>query len=389
MSSAWLLPEHIADVLPSQARQVEELRRSLLDTARSYGYELVIPPLLEYLESLLSGMGKSLDLRTFRLIDQLSGKTMGVRADTTPQVARIDAHLLNRVGLTRLCYCGPVVHTHVATVQSTREPLQFGAEIYGHHGLEADLEILDLGLDCARRVGMKGIHLDLGDARVLSAICPQGGGIENAQSQWFDAFAAKDAFRIEAMTTSLPAQVREAVLCLLKLYGDPSKVLTQARRLLSRFPDALAACDDLAWLVTRIVRTHPDIELSIDLGHSGGNAYYTGPCFTLYAQGSAAALIRGGRYDAIGAIFGRNRPAVGLSLDVKVIAELMGASSQRKAIRAPSNDSLALRDCIRGLREQGHTVLCVLPGHENEVQEFECDRELVQFADDEWRVKAC
>src|SRR5689334_14608534 len=170
MSSAWLLPEHIADVLPAQARHIEELRRGLLDVARSYGCELVMPPLLEHIESLLSGTGRELDLKTFKLVDQLSGRMLGVRADTTPQVARIDAHLLNRAGVTRLCYCGPVLHARPSGMHATREPLQFGCEIYGHAGLEADIEIQDLALDCLRRTGLRGATLDLGDARMVRAL---------------------------------------------------------------------------------------------------------------------------------------------------------------------------------------------------------------------------
>jgi ATP phosphoribosyltransferase regulatory subunit len=170
MSSAWLLPEHLADVLPHRARRIEELRRSLLDAARTYGYELVMPPLLEHLESLLSGTGSELDLRTFKLVDQLSGRTLGVRADTTPQVARIDAHLLNRTGVTRLCYCGPVLHTHPIGPAATREPLQFGAEIYGHAGLEADLEVAQLAIDCLSRAGIRSLVFDMADARILSGL---------------------------------------------------------------------------------------------------------------------------------------------------------------------------------------------------------------------------
>src|SRR5882762_3248704 len=165
MSSAWLLPEHIADVLPAQARHIEELRRGLLDVARSYGCELVMPPLLGHIESLLSGTGRELDLKTFKLVDQLSGRTLGLRADTTPQVARIDAHLLNREGVARLCYCGPVLHARPASPLATREPLQFGAEIYGHAGLEADLEVQELALDGLAAAGMQSLAIDLGDAR--------------------------------------------------------------------------------------------------------------------------------------------------------------------------------------------------------------------------------
>ena len=193
MSSAWLLPEHIADVLPAQARHIEELRRGLLDVAAGYGCELVMPPLLEHIESLLSGTGRELNLKTFKLVDQLSGRTLGVRADSTPQVARIDAHLLNRTGVTRLCYCGPVLRTRPAGIHASREPLQFGAEIYGHAGLEADLEIQDLALDCLRRAGLAEVTLDLGDARIVRALIGDERLPVTQREAIHAALAAKDA----------------------------------------------------------------------------------------------------------------------------------------------------------------------------------------------------
>src|SRR5512145_1529900 len=201
MSSAWLLPEHIADVLPAQARHIEELRRGLLDVARSFGCELVMPPLMEHIESLLTGTGHDLDLKTFKLVDQLSGRTLGVRADATPQVARIDAHLLNRAGVTRLCYCGPVLHTRPSGMQATREPLQFGAEIYGHAGLEADLEVQDLALDCLRDAGLVEATLDLADARIVRALLD---GVDSARRADIQAaLASKDVSVIGELCAAL------------------------------------------------------------------------------------------------------------------------------------------------------------------------------------------
>src|SRR5687767_13256348 len=219
MSSAWLLPEHIADVLPAQARHIEELRRGLLDVARGYGFELVMPPLLEHLESLLSGTERELDLKTFKLVDQLSGRTLGVRADTTSQVARIDAHLLNREGVTRLCYCGPVLHTRPSGFQATREPLQFGAETYGHAGLEADLEILDLALDCLGGAGVASVTLDMGDARILRGLL-DGTSVDATQMTALTAaLAAKDLSALSALSQGLPAAVQTGLKALLRLYG--------------------------------------------------------------------------------------------------------------------------------------------------------------------------
>ena len=205
MMSAWLLPEHIADVLPARAKQVERLRRTLLDVASGYGYELVIPPLLEHLESLLSGTGSELDLLTFKLVDQLSGRTVGMRADSTPQVARIDAHLLNRDGVTRLCYCGPLLHTLPSGLHGTREPLQFGAEIFGHAGLEADLEVIDLALDCATAVGLRSATLDMSDARIVCGLLANEVTHTSLGHALVDALAAKDGALVAELSTASAA----------------------------------------------------------------------------------------------------------------------------------------------------------------------------------------
>lgn len=386
MSSAWLLPEHIADVLPAQARRIEDLRRRLLDLARGYGFELVMPPLLEHLESLLSGTGHALDLRTFKLIDQLSGRTMGVRADTTPQVARIDAHLLNRQGVARLCYCGPVLHTRPSGMHATREPLQFGAEIYGHHGLEADLEVIELALDGLRAAGIEAPVLDLGDARIVRGALA-GVALDATQLEAVvDALAAKDAAQLRALSQRLPSESRDALNTLLGLYGDAT-VLGRARHVLPRRALIAKALDDLAWLAEHLQRTHPDVRVGFDLGDMSGYAYYSGTRFAAYAAGSSDALVRGGRYDEVGAVFGRNRPAVGFSLDLKALAALQPPGAVRGAVRAPWSEDENLRQAIRRLRGLGETVLCILPGHEHEVEEFDCDRELVAV-DGQWVLRA-
>jgi ATP phosphoribosyltransferase regulatory subunit len=375
MSSAWLLPEHVADVLPAQARHIEELRRGLLDVAASYGCELVMPPLLEHLESLLSGTGRELDLKTFKLVDQLSGRTLGVRADATPQVARIDAHLLNRAGVTRMCYCGPVLHTRPSGMHATREPLQLGAEIYGHAGLEADLEIQDLALDCLRRAGLAGTTLDLGDARLVRALIGERAGAATLDAL-HGALAAKDATALASAAAPLTERQRRALHDLLTLYGG-EEVIGEARRLLPGDPAIVAALDDLERLAAHARAAHADVAVGYDLADVGGYAYYTGARFAVYAEGSSDAIARGGRYDEVGAIFGRNRPAVGFSLDLKDLADLVRQAPRRPAIRAPWSDDAALRSAVRRLREQGETVLCMLPGHEQEGEEFACDRALV------------
>ncbi|RQO63197.1 ATP phosphoribosyltransferase regulatory subunit [Paucibacter sp. KBW04] len=386
MASAWLLPEHLADVLPSQARRIEEMRRELLDMARTYGCELVMPPLLEHLESLLSGAGHELDLKTFKLVDQLSGRSLGLRADTTPQVARIDAHLLNRAGVTRLCYCGPVVHTRPSGLHATREPLQFGAEIYGHAGLEADLEVQEMALEVVRRAGLKNPTLDLGDARLVRGVLGDVALSPAELEAVIAALATKDPVALQAMGSVLPAEVLSGLQTLLTLYGGV-EVLAQARAQLPAHPAIHAALNDLQWLAEHLQQTHPEVSLSFDLADLVGYAYYSGARFALYAAGSSDAILRGGRYDEVGAVFGRRRPAVGFSLDLKTLVALTPDKGLRAAVRAPWGGDAAQRAAVRALREAGETVVCVLPGHEHEGDEFECDRELLRVGQ-EWVLRA-
>lgn len=386
--SAWVLPDHIADVLPSEARHIEELRRELLDTARGYGYELVMPPLLEHLESLLTGTGEALGLQTFKLVDQLSGRSLGLRADTTPQVARIDAHLLNRRGVARLCYCGPVLHTRPDRPHATREPLQFGAELYGHAGLEADFEVMLLALDCLRATKAGPLTVDMADARIVRALLA-GQTLAPAQlAQVHAALAAKDSTELAALTRDFAAPAREGLRALIRLYGD-AKVLDEAARVLPKSPLVDEALAQLRWLAGHV---DGDVRTSYDLADLRGYAYYTGVRFGIYTPGASDALVRGGRYDEVGAVFGRNRPAVGFSLDVKELAGVAAKRPLKPAIRAPwldagAAEAAALRSAIASLRRDGETVVCVMPGHESEVDEFHCDRELAHAAG-RWVVRA-
>lgn len=380
--SAWVLPDHIADVLPSEARHIEELRRDLLDMARCYGYELVMPPLLEHLESLLTGTGKTLDLQTFKLVDQLSGRTMGLRADSTPQVARIDAHLLNRRGVTRLCYGGPVLHTRPASPHATREPLQFGAEIYGHAGLEADLEVLQLALDCLKAAKVSSFAVDMADARIVRSLLAGVHVDADILAQVHEALAAKDRSELVQLTRDFPAASRDGLLVLVQLYGD-AKVLDEAGKTLPALPAISEALANLKWLASHL----DDTCVTFDLADLRGYAYYSGVRFAIYAPGVSDALVRGGRYDEVGAVFGRKRPAVGFSLDIKTLVQVVEARPLRAAIRAPWGESPALRQAIASLRSRGETVVCVLPGHESEIDEFQCDRELAEVAG-QWIVQA-
>lgn len=386
-SSSWQLPDQIADVLPSEARHIEELRRMLLDAARSYGYELVMPPLLEHLESLLTGTGEALGLQTFKLVDQLSGRTLGLRADSTPQVARIDAHLLNRQGVTRLCYCGPVLHTRADRPHATREPLQFGAEIYGHAGLEADLEVQCLAIEALRAAGFGPLQVDMADVRIVNGLLAGAGLSGPALSRIHAALALKDTAELQALLreqTGLSKAAVNGLRALPELYGDRS-VLTEARRALAGIEGIAAALDDLERMDRQLAGLYPQLALSFDLADLRGYAYYSGIRFAIY--GSGEELARGGRYDEVGAVFGRKRPAAGFSLDLKELVSVLPARPLRPAVRAPWGADPDLRRAIAGLRAQGQTVVCVLPGHEHEVHEFDCDRELVRVAE-QWLVQA-
>jgi len=381
--SAWILPDHIADVLPCEARHIEELRRNLLDTARCFGYELVMPPLMEHLESLLTGSGVALDLQTFKLVDQLSGRMMGLRADSTPQVARIDAHLLNRSGVTRLCYCGPVLHTRAGSPQATREPLQLGAEIYGHAGLEADVEVLTLSLCCLKAANVSSFSVDLADARLVKALL--AGVHFNAErlAALHSALAAKDTAELISLTRQLPDQVRQGLLALVQLYGD-ERVLDEAEKALQPLPDVHTALQNLKHIAQQL----HGVKVSFDLADLHGYAYYTGVRFAIYAPKACDALVRGGRYDEVGAVFGRSRPAAGFSLDLKTLASLVDSPPMQNAIVAPwqGNDA-ALNAAIATLRLDGEIVVCVLPGQSGSVEGFFCDRELIEVAG-QWVVQA-
>ena len=382
MSSAWLLPEHIADVLPAEARRIEDLRRSLLQMARSYGFEQVMPPLLEHLESLLTGTGEALDLQTFKLVDQLSGRTLGLRADTTPQVARIDAHLLNRKGVARLCYCGPVLHTRADRPHATREPLQFGAEIYGHAGPEADLEAQVLAIASLRAAGIKDLSVDMADVRIVNSLLAGATIPAKTLALIHVALAAKDASELDSLTArlkDLSVAARQALKYLLQLYGDV-QVLDEAQNALKSFAGVSEAIKNLKWLAAHV----GDVKVTFDLADLRGYAYYSGTRFAVYGHG--AELARGGRYDEVGAVFGRNRPAAGFSLDLKELVSVLPPRPLKAAICAPWGDDASLNAAIARLRARGETVTCLLPGHENEVNEFDCDRELVTAAG-QWVVQ--
>ncbi len=380
--STWLLPENIADVLPSEARKIEELRRRLLDRFRSYGYEMVMPPMLEYIESLLTSGGSDLNLRTFKLVDQLSGRTLGLRADITPQVSRIDAHLLNRQGVTRLCYAGVVLHTRPRGLHATREQIQIGAEIYGHAGLEADLEIQQLMLDSLHLGGLSKVRLDLAHGGVLAALLELEPAAPSLGESLYDALASKDVPRLNELTANLGQVPREALRALPSLYGDAS-VLQIARGLLPNLPAIARALDDLAFLAGQV----EGAEVMIDLADLRGYAYHSGVMFSAYLDSVPNAVARGGRYDDVGLAYGRARPATGFSLDLREVARISPVDARGSAILAPWKHDEPLRAAaISALRDAGEVVIQALPGHDHDLDEFAADRVLIE-RDGQWTVE--
>ncbi len=378
----WLLPEYIADVLPAEARKIEDLRRRILDNFRLYGYELIMPPMLEYLESLLTATGQDTDLFTFRLIDQLSGRTMGIRADMTTQVARIDAHLLNRTSVTRLCYAGSVLHARPSGLYATREPLQIGAEIYGHAGLEADAEIQELARISLELAGIADISLDLSHVGVLRALLEAEPGAKKHESSLFSLLEAKDISGIAALTRNWAAPMRDALLALPSLYGDIS-VIAHARQTLPKLLGIARALDELEALAEMA----NGAGVSIDLADLRGYHYHSGVMFAAYVPGLPNALARGGRYDHVGEAFGRARPATGFSIDLRELSQLVPCAEPMTAIRAPWGKSPALRAKIGELRQAGEVVIQSMPGQKDEQEEFVCDRELVQGNNGSWTLK--
>jgi ATP phosphoribosyltransferase regulatory subunit len=369
----WLLPEHIADVLPSEARKIEELRRLMLDNFRRYGYELVMPPLMEYVESLLTGAGADTDLRTFKLVDQISGRMLGLRADMTTQVARIDAHLLNRASVTRLCYAGSVLHTRPSGLHATREPFQIGAEIYGHAGLEADAEIQELALGSLALAGFSDMRLDLTHVGVLHAILAQDPSAKKDYDVIVALLRSKDVPGLQQQTAGYNDITRAALLALPGLYGDV-EVLKRAREALPALPGITHALAELAALAASAIGR---AEVAIDLADLRGYQYESGAIFALYVPGLPNAVARGGRYDHVGEAFGRARPATGFSLDLRELARLLPTAERKHSIRAPWGNAPELKEKIAELRKCGEVVIQSLPGHSDEQDEFECDRALV------------
>ena len=347
----WLLPEGISDVLPQEARRLEQMRRGLLDLFACCGYELVVPPLIEYVDSLLTGAGADLDLRTFKLIDQMSGHMMGLRADTTPQVARIDAHILNRSGVVRLCYASNVLHARPLHPLATREPFQIGAELYGHAGLAADAEVLRLAAAALKTIGVSGSRFDLGHTGVLRALLVSDSASDLRVDEIVAALSSKDGAALDAAIRGMSDRAQRGLRALLRLHGGMG-VLSQARQDLTGSAEIGAALDDLEELVRRAGID----DVHIDLADLHGYRYHTGVTFASYLPGLPGALVRWGRYDDIGRAFGRARPATGFSIDLRDLTRI-SANDEPRAILAPPDADASMSNFIAALRDAGETVV--------------------------------
>lgn len=373
----WLLPEDIADVLPAEARKVESLRRAILDLYQSYGYELVAPPILEFLDSLLTGTGSDLNLQTFKLVDQLSGRTLGLRADMTPQVARIDAHLLNREGVTRLCYAGSIAHARTPVGSSAREELQLGAEIYGCATWEADFEAISLLLKTLSVAGLNKVYLDLSHAGVLEGILDGQTIAKTDIEALYSLLQSKDRPRLAIWAKCLPAKSAEALMALTELNGPCAQVLANAKKALPKHKLIDEALAQLEMLISATAALSSDVELSVDLADLRGYQYHSGVMFAAYVDKLPQPIARGGRYDHVGQAFGRPRPATGFSMDLLTLANLAPVAQRKSAIVAPWAFDADLAIKIAELRNAGEVVIQAISGDAVETAEYFCDRELV------------
>lgn len=385
----WLLPEGIDELLPPQAMALEQLRRRLLDLYASWGYELVFPPFIEYLESLLSGTGGDLDLATFKLTDQLSGRTLGVRADITPQVARIDAHQLRREQPTRLCYVGTVLKTRSDGFAASRAPVQVGAELFGHDGAESDLEILLLMLETLEAAGIEAPYIDLGHVGIFRGLARQAGLDQSQELALFDALQRKAVPEIGSLVASysLDPAIAGILLALPGLSGDDA--LTRAESLLAGAGEAVkASLAELKRVADLLLQQRPGLKVHFDLSELRGYHYHTGLVFAAFLPGLGQEVARGGRYDQIGEIFGRARPARGFSADLKQLLRLGHVDPQAtRRVFAPAAADSALEQRIAQLRTGGVCVIRELPGQSGSAVELGCDGQLVK-QDQAWEIEA-
>jgi ATP phosphoribosyltransferase regulatory subunit len=378
----WLLPEYIEDVLPAEAAHIESLRRSLLDILDLHGYQLVMPPMLEYLESLITGVGHDLDLATFKVVDQLTGRLMGVRADITPQAARIDAHMLNNLGVTRLCYAGSVLRTKPDGLAQTRQPIQLGAELFGHVGMEADIEIQRLMVKTLQAAGVKALQIDFSHVGIFDSLMSKVQANDSLKQSIYQALQSKDQTEVKALAQDFDAETRQALCRLTQLNGDAS-ILAAAAKDLPKTPEITHALNDL----NQVAKDLADlgVGISFDLAELRGYHYHSGMVFAAYAKGCSGPLAFGGRYDEVGQAFGRARAATGFSLDLRGLVKALPALQVKKGILVPYGNDESLLKIINTLRSSGEKVVQELPGHEAHNKELGCDRKLVSQAG-QWLV---
>lgn len=383
-AETWLLPDGVQDILPAGAARLESLRRRLLDLFKVHGYELVMPPLMEYLESLLTGSGHDLDLMTFKITDQLSGRLMGVRADITPQVARLDAHCLPSPHAARYCYAGTVLNTRPQSLEASRNPVQIGAELYGHAGVAADIEVLRLMLDMLAASGIAEPHLDLGHVGIFRQLARAAGLDAHTESRLFDIYQRKSLPELQALAADLPKADWFAALG--ELSGDTGVLAVAAERLDDAPASVRQALADLSAVVGAIRVSHPAVRLSVDLSELRGYHYHTGLVFAAYVSDSATEIAKGGRYDHIGEAFGRARPATGFSADLKSLLAHATAPEPVRRVLAPAGTESGLLAAIAGLRAAGTVVVQALPGDQAAAADLGCNAVLAGQGD-VWRVE--
>jgi ATP phosphoribosyltransferase regulatory subunit len=384
----WILPQGIEEALPEQAASLECLRRDLLDLYSSWGYEMVMPPFIDHIESLLTGTGRDLDLQTFKLVDQLSGRTLGIRADMTPQAARIDAHQLNREVPTRLCYIGTVLHTRSDGFGSSRSPLQVGAELYGHAGVESDVEILDLMLSTFESAGIKDIYLDIGNVDIYKNLAKQAGLTEHDEIRLFELLQQKAVTEIKQLVSSLSvdANLAKMIMQLAELNGDLSVIDRAREQLKQAGPEVVSALDYLERVAQAVNRHNRDVKLNLDLAELHGYHYHTGVVFGAFVPQLGQEIARGGRYDDIGKIFGRARPATGFSTDLKLLSVLGSRDiTMPQRIVAPADEDEALQVEIDKLRVEGYCVSRMLPGQVDDAAAMGCSQKLEQI-NGQWQL---
>lgn len=379
----WLLPEFVEDVLPAEAARIEQLRRKLLDLFKVHGYQYVIPPTMEYLESLMTGTGHDLDLATFKVVDQLTGRLMGIRADMTPQAARIDAHMLNMQGVSRLCYAGTVLRTRPDGLARTREPLQLGAELFGHAGIESDIEIQRLMIQALQLMGLEKLHIDFSHVAIFESLVKAANINADLEQALYAALQSKDKVAVAELVNGLDSAIQQALIRLTDLNGDLA-ILEKAEKILPKLPAIVNALADLRAVAAKLGDLN--VQVGFDLSELRGYHYHSGIVFAAYAQGYAGPLALGGRYDEVGIAFGRARPATGFSLDLRGIVSALVPASLPKAILAPEGNDKTLLAEIEALRGEGLVVIQALPDSPSSAIELNCDAQLV-LREGKWLIE--